>query len=138
MSLLAHQERVVKERAELGDRLNRLGQFLTGDKFKELPETEKDRLWMQHHIMTAYLLCLDSRIKDFPVEVGIKPDEDRISAERWECRFCGKAAPCVVEIHFRRTEYPHVEEQPRLRRLGCLCEESRVADWVKIHPCNRT
>jgi hypothetical protein len=54
------------------------------------------------------------------------------AVERWECNYCGKGAPCIVEIHFVRTPYPHVEAQPRFRKRTCVCGESHVTDWEQI------
>jgi len=54
------------------------------------------------------------------------------AVERWECDYCGKAAPCIVEIHFTRTPHPHVEAQSRFRKRTCVCGESHVTDWKQI------
>jgi len=66
-----------------------------------------------------------------PPEYGAATGSES-AVERWECNYCGKGAPCIVEIHFTRTPYPHVEAQSRFRKRGCVCGESHVTDWKQI------
>jgi hypothetical protein len=56
------------------------------------------------------------------------------SVEVWECRACGKEAPCRVEITHQPTKYPHVEAQPRFttRNRGCLCDERLNPAWARL------
>lgn len=62
-----------------------------------------------------------------------------LSVEVWECRACGKDAPCRVEITHQPTKYPHVEAQPRFttRNRGCLCDERLDPAWARL-PNNRS
>lgn len=64
-NLAPHQQRVVGERADLADKLDKLGVFLGGSVFNELPEDERDRLTRQHAAMSSYLNVLDERIGAF-------------------------------------------------------------------------
>jgi len=61
-------------------------------------------------------------------------DGSDLQSEVWECRVCGKDAPCRVEITHQPTKYPHVESQPRFttRNRGCLCEERLDPAWFRL------
>ena len=63
-----HQERVIKEEAELSDKLNKLGAFIHGEVFKTLPEEEQELLQAQDDTMREYLEILRSRIDRFKVK----------------------------------------------------------------------
>ena len=63
--MLPHQERVVTERAELSEKINKLLTFLTTDTFKSLPEREQYLLNRQVSHMGFYLDTLDERIALF-------------------------------------------------------------------------
>ena len=54
--------------------------------------------------------------------------EKKYRTERWICEQCGENAPCIVEIQYEPTVYPHVEEEPRFRSQSCLCNEG-VPMW---------
>ena len=60
-----HQERVVKEKAELDAKLNKLTAFLESTTFATLPVAEQARLRRQHEYMDAYSSILDDRIANF-------------------------------------------------------------------------
>ena len=60
-----YQKRVVAEREELNDRLDRLIVFLGGDVFPELSVAEQERLKKQAMLMQDYLEILDERIENF-------------------------------------------------------------------------
>lgn len=59
------QERVVTEKAELDDKLSRLKPFVTGEKFKSLPNAEQERMIRQLHLMEEYSQVLGQRIEAF-------------------------------------------------------------------------
>lgn len=65
MTMQPHQERVVKEQAELQEKLNKLQTFLVGDLFKTLPTEEQERLQKQSQYMALYSDVLIERIKAF-------------------------------------------------------------------------
>jgi len=60
-----HQERVIVERDELKNRLDKLNAFLNGDVFKALPEIEQSDLLRQEAAMSKYFDALNSRISRF-------------------------------------------------------------------------
>lgn len=60
-----HQERVVIERDELAEKVQKLGVFLDGDIFKSLDPKEQGRLFTQQAYMTLYLEVLGQRIAAF-------------------------------------------------------------------------
>lgn len=59
-----------------------------------------------------------------------------LSVEVWECRNCGKIAPCRVEITYEPTPYPKVEAQSRFRNRPCLCGEKYDTDWKRMPNCD--
>lgn len=65
MELQPHQQRVVEERTELETKLGKLQTFITGPKFRDIPDAEQGRLVLQHHIMNSYALVLEQRIAAF-------------------------------------------------------------------------
>lgn len=60
-----HQERVIAERDELSEKLDKLRTFLTSMIFTSLPRDEQRRLTRQTLIMSDYLDVLDERIAAF-------------------------------------------------------------------------
>lgn len=62
-----HQERVVNEKAELDEKLQKLSAFTTMQNatFEGLPHAEKDRLIRQRGIMEQYSAVLAERIAAF-------------------------------------------------------------------------
>lgn len=66
-TMLPHQQRVVEEHAELAERLQKLGKFITDTPtvFLQLPLEEQDLLHQQHAAMTAYHDILVQRIAGF-------------------------------------------------------------------------
>lgn len=61
----AHQQRVIGERAQLGDKLKKLDDFGSSEDFRNLEPIEQARLRHQARIMEEYLACLDARIAAF-------------------------------------------------------------------------
>lgn len=57
-----HQQRVVDERQELRERLDKLENFLAGDLIKTLDHEESVLLWAQRGAMAQYLAILDRRV----------------------------------------------------------------------------
>ena len=62
-----YQQRVVIERADLSEKLEKLTQFLMGDIFAALPGDEQNRLVRQVLIMSDYRDVLDERIAVFGI-----------------------------------------------------------------------
>lgn len=65
MELQPHQQRVIKEREDLEERLNKLNLFIQGDKFKYVDWNEQTRLLLQSKVMEAFSLILQQRIEAF-------------------------------------------------------------------------
>ncbi len=67
--LQPHQQRVVEEKKELDEKLDRLYAFVNAENqtaiFKMLPVRERNRLHRQCAIMEEYSNILGSRIADF-------------------------------------------------------------------------
>ena len=66
----AHEQRVVDEKRELDDRLEKLLNFIEAsnqpDVFGTLPEAEQSRLRIQYSVMQSYSTVLGERIAHFP------------------------------------------------------------------------
>ena len=60
-----YQVRVIEEAQQLEDKHEKLLTFMDGERFKILPEAEKQRLCRQANIMSAYLDVLEERIDAF-------------------------------------------------------------------------
>lgn len=61
-----HQQRVVDEKAELNDKLSKLGAFITSSPiFSKLNKAEQERLKRQQGLMAGYSEVLDERIEAF-------------------------------------------------------------------------
>ena len=60
-----HQQRVVDEKAELDDKIQKLSGFFQTIIYHNLPPEEKSRLTMQLHFMTSYSEVLGTRIAAF-------------------------------------------------------------------------
>jgi len=60
-----HQQRVIAERVQLADKVNKLAAFFSTSMFQGLPERQKELLKFQHDAMAMYLTMLDLRIKEF-------------------------------------------------------------------------
>ena len=65
MALLPHQIRVVAEKRELDERLQRLVVFMGTATFAELPEAERARMTRQRDVMTELSAVLGDRIDAF-------------------------------------------------------------------------
>ncbi len=65
MALQLHQERVVIEKDQLDERLEKLLAFRRSERFQEVPVAEQLRLDRQLHIMRKYSAVLDERIAAF-------------------------------------------------------------------------
>jgi hypothetical protein len=63
--LQPHQQRVVDERAELVDRIQKLMNFCITDTFAALDQAERRRLHAQYHAMESYSYILGERIAAF-------------------------------------------------------------------------
>lgn len=60
-----HQERVVQEEKELGDKLEKLTAFFSNPTFKTLPDDERCLLRLQAVFMANYDAILQERIAHF-------------------------------------------------------------------------
>lgn len=65
MLLLPHQQRVVEERDELVDRLQKLNAFLDTPTFDALPKDERHRMVQQRMLMSLLAMTLKARIDAF-------------------------------------------------------------------------
>jgi hypothetical protein len=64
-SMLQFQERVVAEKSELDERLEKLDAFGRTELFENLPSEEQGRLNRQHSVMEEYSRILGERIAAF-------------------------------------------------------------------------
>lgn len=62
MDYLPHQQRVVDEHADIGDRLGKLNAFIGSYKFSDVIGPERAMLTVQAGHMTAYWMTLGDRI----------------------------------------------------------------------------
>ena len=62
MTLPAHMQRVVEEKAELDERLAKLGAFLDGGNSNTLPAHDRELLNAQRRVMREYSDILDLRL----------------------------------------------------------------------------
>ena len=62
-----YQQRVIEEHAQLIEKLNKLGEFISvkSEVYRELPLMEKERLHLQAYLMNKYLTVLNDRIAYF-------------------------------------------------------------------------
>jgi hypothetical protein len=63
--MAAHEERVLIERRELGDMLDRLDAFILSEAFRALPDEDQSLLRRQADAMRVYENILDERIARF-------------------------------------------------------------------------
>ena len=63
--LQPHQQRVVAEKAELDERLNKLQAFTKTPNYGQISQAERNRLAVQETHMTAYSNVLGERIAAF-------------------------------------------------------------------------
>lgn len=60
-----YQERVVAEKKDLEEKIDKLHTFISSDEWKDVDLREKDRLLRQVHHMTKYASVLGERIAAF-------------------------------------------------------------------------
>jgi len=65
MSGLPYKSRVIEEKKELDDKLEKLKEFTISEKFSLLPDDEQGRMNRQHAIMEDYSIVLGERIENF-------------------------------------------------------------------------
>jgi hypothetical protein len=63
--MLAYQQRVVDEKAELDEKREKLLAFFNTDLFRGLGQSEKDRLRIQYSVMGVYSEILHQRVTAF-------------------------------------------------------------------------
>jgi hypothetical protein len=66
--MMPHQQRVVEEKADLDERLQKLLPFLSSDTCHGLPFDERSRLNEQYRLMVCYSDILGQRIAAFQTE----------------------------------------------------------------------
>jgi hypothetical protein len=65
-ALQPHQERVVAEHKELGEKIDKLKAFIMESPiFQKLPDAERSRLNQQYDVMVQYSRILSARIEAF-------------------------------------------------------------------------
>lgn len=62
-----YQQRVIEEKAQLDERLQKLRAFFKSDTAKQLPKREKELLAQQNLLMTFYSQVLGIRIANFDI-----------------------------------------------------------------------
>jgi hypothetical protein len=62
---MSYQERVIAEKAELDERIAKLGNFIAGGAFVGVPGAEQARLRAQANLMQQYSKILGERINEF-------------------------------------------------------------------------
>ena len=70
------QERVIEEKDELADKIQKLAAFIAGHVFPMLSDDEQARLFEQYDVMQTYLNILKVRIAHFT-----GPNGEKIEAE---------------------------------------------------------
>lgn len=64
--MLPHQERVILEKKELDDKIDKLGKFIcTNNSFVDLDKDERESLMKQWNVMKEYSKILNERIMRF-------------------------------------------------------------------------
>ena len=63
--MLPYQERVIQEKKELDEKLEKLDTFVRSEIYKTLPVEEQNRLLKQYSIMESYSHILNERIVNF-------------------------------------------------------------------------
>lgn len=66
ITMLLHQERIVTEKNELDEKIDKLSVFIKGNFYRELPGDEQARLNDQFSAMNDYSNILRQRIAAFP------------------------------------------------------------------------
>lgn len=66
-----HEQRVINEKAELDERIQKLNAFVRGDVFFNLAYIEQMRLCRQLTVMREYSTILYERIANFPRTTGL-------------------------------------------------------------------
>jgi len=65
-NMLPHQERVILEKKELDDKINKLAKFIcTNNAFVDLDKDERESLMKQWNVMKEYSKILNERIMRF-------------------------------------------------------------------------
>jgi hypothetical protein len=65
MALAPHQARVLNEKLDLDEKLNKLADFLQTPMFASLDVAERNRLILQRHAMELYSGILSQRVAAF-------------------------------------------------------------------------
>lgn len=63
----AYQERVIKEKVELDEKMNKLNQFLDSPALKDIPQSDQYLLHKQSIAMLQYSRVLAERINNFGI-----------------------------------------------------------------------
>lgn len=62
------KERLLDERNQLRDKLDKLTPFVKSQKIDDLPDTQQALLIVQESAMRTYLMCLQERLYDLEIE----------------------------------------------------------------------
>lgn len=68
-----YQNRVIDERQQLRERLDKIENFLAGDLFRSLSHEEGVLLWAQRGAMAQYLAVLDRRVALWKDSISTSP-----------------------------------------------------------------
>lgn len=78
-----HEERVVHERLELAQRLEKLIKFLANQELTaSVPSEELIRMHQQAEVMTSYRKILDDRIAAFPPDMIVLVEKPELKVQR--------------------------------------------------------
>jgi len=152
--MLPHQKRVVDEKAELNEKLNKLRQFFLSEQYYSLDREEMLRLQKQAEVMQAYSDILSERISHFEVKKAAgrgvvlqnssvtypshpdvpRPTNERLKQLAYELCIaiekCGaspeltKASSLASDLHAYLSK-PDLEKKDLRERLSRLLKEKR-------------
>ena len=138
--MLPHQKRVVDEKAELNEKLNKLRQFFLTEQFYALDREEMLRLQKQAEVMQAYSDILSERISHFEVKKAVshpdipRPTNERLKQLAYELCIaiekCGaspeltQASSLASDLHAYLSK-PDLEKKDLRERLDRLLKEKR-------------
>lgn len=117
------QERVIKERADLREKLTKLQSYADGQDFQALPFDERQRIDSQQDAMQAYLDILDDRIKAF-VNVSVQQALEFLRNGTLMSKYWA-----AISV----TKDLAIEKNQNLRHiLACQCDDARNALFIEI------
>jgi hypothetical protein len=103
-----HQERVIAEKADLDERLQKLAAFMGGEVFDALPEEDRYLMQLQSSVMLSLSMLLGKRIERF----APAPPPRRVgNLGGFAAMYCACGAVPVLETM----------DYGRLHQVGCVC-----------------